>query len=299
MPSDPRRVLVDLFPQFLMRRRRGWSGINALLADAGIERPAFFLLRDLVQELPLGSRMTLAELQENLYNPYNTIFGFVTLLPHLVEAGYLAQQDEHYSVTTQGRALIERAEREIQVYLATLTPVPQPDLQRLAELLSDIAERMWTAPEPAAKLHQARARWFSLADDSAPLVRLDAAIYALWTARDDAHNAAWRAAGFTGPHLDLLSRLWSGEATTLRELMERVQHAQRSEDVQQGIEQLIAKGYVVRDAERLRLTEHGQATRDALEAETDRIFFAPWPPLSSPDIAWLHDALKQVIAALP
>lgn len=69
--EDPHRALVALLPQFLQRRRVGWSGQP--MEQSGLERPAFFLLMAIVRELDPGTSTTYAELLANLFNPYSTI----------------------------------------------------------------------------------------------------------------------------------------------------------------------------------------------------------------------------------
>jgi hypothetical protein len=158
---------------------------------------------------------------------------------------------------------------------------------------------MWSAPEPAIKAHQARVRRLVPAETNAAMVRLDVAVYTLWTARDDAHMAAWRAAGFDGPTVDLLSRLWSHGAHTLAGLTEAMRASQRPQDIEAGVEALIGAGYVARDGDVLQLTPQGKLTRDRIEAETNRIYFAPWPPLGLNEVAWLSGALQRVCKRLP
>ncbi|HEX6292344.1 MAG TPA: hypothetical protein VFZ66_24365 [Herpetosiphonaceae bacterium] len=295
--EDERRALVELLPQFLMRRRRGWTGLQALVDQSRLTRPALFLLRALVEEADPGVRLSLDELRARLFNPYSTVHDWVDLLPELVSGGYVSQTGDGYAVTPQGRALIEQMERGAQAYLATLTPIDEPDLTRLADTLSEIAARLWSVPEPAASPHQERVHRLPLSSGSA-MARLDRAVYALWTARDDAHNAAWRGAGFDGPMLDLLTRLWTGEAMTIAALTERVP-GQRPADIERGVIALSAAGYITRDGDALALTPRGQQTRDAIEAETDRLYFAPWPSLTPDDVAWLRKTLKLVIERLP
>lgn len=324
--EDPHRALVALLPQFLQRRRVGWSGQP--MEQSGLERPAFFLLMAIVRELDPGTSATYAELLANLFNPYSTIRPVLDRLPALVERGYLAEAGGRYSVTEAGRSLIVAAELDVRDYVATLRPAPEAEIAPLAQRFEQIAARLWSAPEPATKPHQQRPRRLPApSPQSAPLVRLDEASYHLWTARDDAHNAAWRSAGFVGPTFELLSRLWAGDASTLDELAELVRHDQRREDVERGVAELIGAGYVVRTENKeqrteawtenkgakeqgnegaaegatavgLALTEHGRATREAIEAETDRIYFAPWPPLTDDELATMTATLRQVIAGL-
>lgn len=305
--KDSRRALVALLPHFLQRRRVGWPGQP--IQQSGLERPAFFLLMAIVRELDPGISATYADLLASLFNPYSTIRPVLDLLPALVERGYLAQDGARYSVTPAGRALIVVAEQDVRGYVATLRPAPETEIAQLAHRFEQIAARLWAAPEPDAKPHQQRLRRLPAPSTrSAPLVRLDEATYQLWTARDDAHNAAWRSAGFAGPSFDLLSRLWAGDATTLDQLAELVRHDQRREDVEQGVAELIEAGYVVRTENQepgiavgsatLALTERGRATREAIEAETDRIYFTPWPPLSDEEVATMTATLRRVIAGL-
>ncbi|HEY0734447.1 MAG TPA: hypothetical protein VGD69_06050 [Herpetosiphonaceae bacterium] len=296
--EERRRTIVSLFPQFLQRRRRGWRGIEAFLEQARLERPQLFLLREIVQETDPDEALSLADLRARLFNPYSTIFQWLDLLPQLVAEGYVHHDEGAYTVTASGRALIEELERQAQTYLAALTPIPETDLTRLADLLSELATRSWAAPEPGVKPHQARAQRVALTSD-APLPRLDLAIYALWTARDDAHTAAWQGAGFEGPALDLLTRLWAGEATTLPELIARIGQAQHPRDVEHGVTDLETHGYLRRDDDALMLTAQGREIRDQIEAETDRVYFATWQQLTPGDLAWLHETLHTLIDRLP
>lgn len=297
--EDDRRALVDLLPQFLRGWSRGWGGLPSAVAEIGLAPPAYFLLRALIQERDPGTGMTRAEMARDLFNPYSTVWPILDHLPALVAAGYVAQDGEQYTVTEAGRQAFARVEAVKDAYLAALEPIPARDLARLADDLQGIADRLWAAPEPGAKSHHARPRRTPPPADAAPMVRLLHAVYCLWMARDDAHNAAWRAAGFAGPTFDLLSRIWSGEATTLPALTEAVRPLQRPEDVRRGVERLVSDGYLTRDDDALTLTARGRAVRDGVEAETDRVSFAPWPPLTAADIRWLRTTLEAVIASLP
>ena len=80
----------------------------------------------------------------------------------------------------------------------------------------------------------------------------------------------------------------------MADLAARVAQGQRPEDVVGGVESLVANGYVERDGESLRLTERGQSTRDAIEAETDRLYLAPWPPLSPTEIGRIYATLQTI-----
>jgi hypothetical protein len=296
--NTDRRAIVDLLPQFLMGALRGWDGLAPLLAAAGLARPAYFLLRALVQERDAGDDMTRDEMHADLFNPYSTIRPILAALPALIERGYVADTNGRYSVTRGGREFITHVEGAKNRYLASLVPIPAADILPLVEHLSDIAARLRDAPEPEQKPHQARA-WRAMPPaDGAPMVRLYSAVYRLWMARDDCHNAAWRAAGFDGPPFDLLSRVWCGDATTAPALTEAVREFQQPEDVERGIAALEAAGYLTRAGESVQLTEWGTEVRDRIERETDRRYFGPWLPLPPGDLSRMHAGLAAVIAGL-
>lgn len=102
------------------------------------------------------------------------------------------------------------------------------------------------------------------------MVHLEAAVFRLWMARDDAHMAAWRAKGLSGPQVDLLSRLWMGEAQTLLELTSALQQMQHAQDIVEGLAALQKASYVQVEGERNRLTERGRQGRDWIERKAAR-----------------------------
>lgn len=298
-PTDARRELVDLLPRFLQAWLRGWGGLHPLLAEIGIAPPQFFLLRALIMEADPGTGLTEDAMRADLGNPYATLRPELAHLPTLVEAGYVALDGDLYTVTDAGRMVFKRVEAARHAYLASLTfpGVPMADVARLADTLHWLGEQHWAAPESRNKAHQARIRRAAAPPDAAPLVRLLDAVYALWFARDDAHNAAWREVAFAGPVFDLLTHLWEGKADTQPALVAAVAERQTAADMTAGLRFLVAAGYVQPDGDALRLTPLGRMVRETLEQETDRIYFAPWP--AEVDAAWLRDILAAVIAALP
>ena len=269
-----------------------------ILQLSDLERPQFFLLRAIVEETDPGEQLSRQEMESRLFNPYATFNPIFDALPLLVEKGYLAQTDDSYLVTPQGRVLMEQTEQAARNYMATLTPIPLPELTHLAAVLEEIAQRMWQADEPAIKAHQARVHRQPPITTAAPMVHLEASIFALWMARDDAHIAAWRAKGLSGPQMDLLGHLASGERQTLPALTMALESTQRPDDVARGVVGLSKAGYVLVEGERVTLTDAGQQVRDEIEEETDRIYFAPWPPLSEDELEGIYTSLRRVCDAL-
>lgn len=291
-------ALLPLFPQFLRKRRAGFPGLAPLVEEAGLSRPAFFMLLRAAELPPEGAPAK--ELRPGA--PYATRDPHLAYLDEAATRGYFTVEDDgRYRLTEAGWDLVARLERVATDYLAALRPIPRDELTRLADRFAAIAAGLDDqAGGPGAHLHRGR-RIAALAPAAgrAPLVRLERAIFDLWMARDDAHIGAWRMAYFAGPALEVLTRLWRGEAETLDALQEALVATHDSLTVEELVEELIEQGYVAWRGDTLQPTRAGYNVRETIEADTDELYFHQWPPLAPDEIAWLHDALSRVIAALP
>jgi hypothetical protein len=110
--------------------------------------------------------------------------------------------------------------------------------------------------------------------------------------------AAWRAEGLSGPQMDLLGRVWMGEAQTLLGLIAAVERTQHAEDVVEGVNALAEAGYVVVEGERVTITDAGRRVRARIEEETDRVYFSPWPQMTAEELEWLYGSLEEVCQKL-
>lgn len=291
-------ALVPLFPRFLRKRRRGWPGLATLLDAHGLSRPALFLVAYAAGYPPGGASAD--DLRPGF--PYATRDPHLPALAEATARGFLRRDERgHHRPTGRGLALALAVERGATAWLATLRPVPEADLRRLAAEFGAIADGLHRdAWPPEARVH----RWGWLATHApeaadAPLVRLERAIMDLWMARDDAHLAAWGAARFRGPQLETLTRLWRGEAESLAGLQALLAELQEPETVAASVDELTEQGYVEVRLGALQPTRAGYNVREQIEADTDEIYFHQWPDLDGATIAWLHDALGHLIAALP
>jgi hypothetical protein len=290
--------LVPLFPQFLRTRRRGWPGLTTFLDETGLSRPAVFLVAYAAGYPPGGASAD--DLRPGF--PYATRDPHLPALDEATASGFLARDERgRYRPTERGMALVVTVERAATAWLATQRPLPEADLQRLAMSFGTIADGLHRADwPPEARVH----RWAWLVAHvpeaaKVPLVRLERAIMDLWMARDDAHMAAWGAARFHGPQLDVLTRLWRGEAEDLATLQGLLAETQEPETVAAIVDELSEQGYLEVRLGALQPTRAGHNVREGIEADTDEIYFRQWPALDSATVAWLHDTLGRLIAALP
>ncbi|HEY3127436.1 MAG TPA: hypothetical protein VGK07_10265, partial [Candidatus Limnocylindria bacterium] len=105
----------------------------------------------------------------------------------------------------------------------------------------------------------------------------------------------WRQAGLDGPTLDALTRIWRGEAANEAELAAKLT-TQRPTDVAAELARLRRDGLVAADGAP-RTTDKGAKARQAIEDETDRLFFSGWPDDVGSAAAWIREKLAVVNAA--
>ncbi len=254
----------------------------------GIDRPAFaFVVAGLALQPEDGARLI------DVFNPYATVFEQWEAPAAAARGAGLAEEvGGRWRATPKGRELARRVRSEADRYLATLAPIADTDVRRLASLLGRALEAIEASDIP--RDHMARTARFR-GDASVPMVALENALFGLWMARDDAHMSSWRERRFDGPTFDVLTRVWRAEAATEDALAARLAQ-QRPEDVRASLARLRADGLVRADA--LACTDRGTSVRQAIEDETDRRFFGPWPEDVGADAAWIRERLALVNAAL-
>jgi hypothetical protein len=281
--------LVPLFPEFLNKRRTKFTLPLRLTEELGIDRPALLFVIGGVA--PQGG----GRLGE-MWNPYATHWDQQQAASAAArDAGLVDEKDGRWDLTAKSRELMTRVRREADAYLAALpSPLPGEDLGRLASLLARAFEAIAASTDRRSHSHIPRAARMA-GDGRHPMVALENAVYGLWQARDDCHMAAWRQAGLDGPTLDTLTRIWRGEATSEEELAGKLT-SQRPADVATQLARLRRDGLVGADRPP-RTTDKGAKARQAIEDETDRLFFSPWPDDVGSSAGWIREKLAAVNAS--
>lgn len=258
------------------------------MEELGIDRPALFFLVSGVALLgDDGGRMS------DITNPYPTLFDANLAAASAARgAGLIEEVGDRWRATAKGRDVAARFRAEADTFYATLEPIPQAELSRLADRLGKALKAIEASDVP--KEHMRRTPHYR-GDDRIPMAALDNAVFGLWQARDDCHMSSWREAGFTGPVFDVLTRVWRNEAASEEELVKKLP-VQRPEDVRSALARLRADAMLEPGA--LRLTERGSSQRQRIEDETDRRFFSPWPSDLAAEAPWIVERLRSVNAAL-
>ena len=292
MPPYPVEI-PPLLPLFLNKRRAKMTFPLQKTEELGLDRPTFIWAINLSYR---GDRGASAE-PGDLTSVYGTVPGrWLPMAAAARGAGLAEERDGRWYLTEKGRGLAAAMHEAARAHYATLTPIPKGELAELTRLLDRAFFAGAKAKEPARRQHTPFA--FSYRGEEPPVgsfAQLDAAVYGLWQVRDDSHMAAWRASSLSGPEVEVLTRSWREEAADEAALTDLLPH-QRPEDVRAAVARLREEGLIERDA--LRTTAKGAAARQAIEDETDRLFFTPWPDEVGARSAWIAEKLIEVNTAL-
>ena len=282
-------ALVPLFPEFLTKRRAKFTLPLRLTDELGIDRPALLFVTGGVAPQGGGSFT-------EMWNPYATQWDQQQAAAAAArDAGLVEEKDGRWDLTAAGRDLMKRVRREADAYLASLpSPLDKTELARLASLLGRAFDATSASLDRRWHSHIPRAARMA-GDGTHPMVALENAIYGLWQARDDCHMAAWRQAGLDGPTLDTLTRVWRGEAASEEDLAVKLT-SQRSTDVGAELARLRRDGLVA-PGDPPRTTDKGARARQAIEDETDRLFFSAWPDDVGSSAEWIREKLAAVNAS--
>ena len=259
-----------------------------------IDGPKLHILLSAQSAAPLG--ISVAEQRRQM--PYGSAGVLDSHFGALLEHGLLRRADGIYYLTEQGSAALARGFGAVHQALVDYQPIPA--LDRLLALAQRLVEAALAAPAPAARPDLLASRRTDPGAAGPAAARLDQYLTDLFYFRDDVHRASWQGLGVDGGAWELLTVIWRGEASTLAELQQRLErHAYTPAEYDQGLAELTERGWLARDGERYHLTPGGQAMRDASEAATNQLFYAPWGALSAGETAEFLELLEQLRDAAP
>lgn len=303
MTYTRRQVVADLFPEFLSKRGQAFAPVaEAFARELGVPRTA------------LGFAGSLALLEDGVLRRERSRWRspYAMKLPAVeeqwaesVRAGFAEALADGWRVTPRGHEIADEYQRRFRATLRA-APLPPAPTSSSARDLSHLASRI-PATAKRAQLVK-RLPHAPPTEPASPAVTLNRAITELWSFRDDCHIAAWRAAGYDGPTIDILTQVWPGTddltwatqggVRSIDELAKALGTKQERADIEHNLDALVARGDLVREETHLRITDHGRLARDAIESDTDRRYFAIWD-LDDAATARLGDDLRTVIDALP
>lgn len=286
------REFHDLIERFIETRRRSfYPRAQRLAAEAGISDRALLFLGYVRQVLNADGIATKAALRRRVV--YSAKEGWAQRFEELSGQGLAEPVADGWRLTTAGRGLMERFWAENRDHQASL-PLPATAVRRVVEAVEAVVRRIETRPTDRVGMLRRLAPDDRMRQPDA--VRLEFAIFELAVSLDDGHIAAWERAGYTGPVLDVLTRVWRGKDTHV-ELVKDLAFSQEPEQVDRHLEELVRRGDLRREGDRIVLTDQGRAAREGIERETDRLGLSHWP--SGTQLESLTKDLTEIVEAIP
>jgi hypothetical protein len=235
--------------------------------------------------------------------PYTSWKVYSTNLATLAERGLIDPVGPGtYRLNDAGKRIVHELEDTLNRLLGRYQPLPAADLERLAGLLGRLVEASLHAPEPADKPSISANRHSDPGPQGAVLLRILQYRSDLNSFRDDAHLAAWRPLGISGPAWEAFTYVWRGDARTAAEMAEKQAFRQISAaDYARLLDELVEKGWLTVTDGAYATTEGGAALRQQVEDLTDQTYYAPWQVLNEGeqnDLGNLLVALRDALKAL-
>lgn len=285
------RELHDLMEKFIGSRRRAFIPRSKELADElGVPEALLPFLQHL-RQIAEGQFVPLERLKRR--SCYASREGWRDRLADLVSGGSVEQADGGWRLTSRGIDAIDRTWTAVYEQLRAL-PLPKGPLRRTVAALDAIVGP--AAGDEYDRLTSIRRCAPPGGKDAEDAVRIEQLFFETCVLLDDGHIHAWRRAGYSGPVLDVLTKVWYG-ADTREAVKKALTSSQAPEHVDAHIEELVARGDLEVDGETVRLTDQGRRTRDRIEEETDRDGLARWP--RGAELEALMVDVAALVAVLP
>ncbi|MGB3219014.1 MAG: hypothetical protein WBD79_16555 [Anaerolineae bacterium] len=221
------------------------------------------------------------------YFPYGLAQVNDERLSSAVQQGYLATDGQgKYRATESGRTTALRLINVGNEAMAPLTPMPKESLRTIGDLLARISGAAFHSPEPPAHvLIKAKRDLYERTGVFATLEGFIAHCFLLEGHRDDCYFATWSAHGVEGHAWEVLDKLSQNDALTFNELHEKSSRRGVTEEVHAGdVRELIGRGWAEEGSGVVQITSAGKQARAEVEAETERLFFAPGSCLNESEL---------------
>lgn len=238
---------------------------------------------------------TIAEFMR--YFPYGLAQVNDARLATAVQQGYLASDNQGaYRATESGRTAAARLMQAGDETMSALTPMPKESLRAIGNLLARISDAASSTPEPPAHvLIKAKRDLYQLMNTFAILEGFIAHCLLLEGHRDDCYITTWSAHGVEGHTWEVLDQLSQNDALNFDELHEKTSGRGVTREIHaEDVQELARRGWAEDGSGVVKATEAGKQVRAEVEAETERLFFAPWSCLNESEVEELSNLASQL-----
>lgn len=214
-----------------------------------------------------------------------------------VQHGYLISDGKNgYTPTEFGMKAAHKVWREAGDSLAPLKPMPETQMGKAFDYLARLGEAALSAPESPSHYFMSHKREnYKLFQVMYPLERFIILFGELSAYRDDMYVATWGAHGVEGHAWEVLDFLSHTDAVPFSDLHEKLSRRGVTEEVHaRDVRELIKRGWVEERSGVYQITSAGKQVRGEVEAETERLFFAPWLCLNDSELDELSNLSTQL-----
>ncbi len=237
--------------------------------------------------------------------PYQSADSVLTRLSGAAERGVLETvTDKTFRLTEKGEKIAHAVPAAAVTAAQAVQWLSLDDAENLAHLLRRMVDASLSAAEPAHP-NLNRSRFYDPGPDAPALERLRRYLNDLNAFRDDAHIAAWQAYDLAGYEWEAFSHVhgeyvFGDPVATAAALAEKLSSFRGYDAAayEGALQKVAERGWLEAENGRYTVTAEGRQVRDAVEMETDRLFFAPWN-LTDGEVSEmkslmsaLHDTLK-------
>lgn len=223
------------------------------------------------------------------------------------ERGYLQKADEAaYHLTDQGESVAREIPATAVKTAASIQPLPENEAEQLTALMWKVVAAALASIEikhPALD----RSRYYDPGPEAPATEKIRRYLNDLNAFRDDAHIAAWQAYDLAGYEWEAFSHIhgeyvFGGAVSNGQELAEKLSsfRGYDAEAYESALQKLVERGWLRAENGRYAVSEEGKFVRDAVETETDRLFFDPWNLTEKEEerlkalLEKYHEALKPI-----
>jgi len=227
------------------------------------------------------------------FGPYTSVSRYRDALSSLVRKKLAAHAAEgRYRLAESTRKAIGDTYTEYFARVARINDLDGGQAESLFELTDRVyatAQRQGEVPVPNLS-----AAHSTLPDSGSIWVQLERRLAGLSLYRADAHIAAWREVGYTGPRVELSTALFGAPDGLSEGELRAAAPKLDDHDFLSALSALHSGGEATLREERYKLTQVGRAVRQAIEDATDRNYERPFAVLEDDQLDRLIELLDKL-----
>jgi DNA-binding PadR family transcriptional regulator len=216
------------------------------------------------------------------------------ILEFLASEKLLDRRGEAYHLTESGLEVVAWIKWRRTQPFASFEPILRVEIERLEALMRRVIDASLHSDDPPGVWCLEHSRRRSPEDGSlvAKIVHYSSDFNAF---RDDCHKAAYRPYTVPGHTWEAFSFVDDGKAATAEGLFDQLAYRGFARgDWEESLGDLVNRGWLEISEGQHHSTDKGKAVRNAVEAQTDAYFYAPWDCLSERDFHELWALLQKI-----